>query len=83
MSSLQCISTYRPNATSKGSAPARRGTAKGLARDHRAIAEQVMEWSRRIGFRRSLRVLPDRMLAALGMSRAQAAAEAAKPFWQP
>ena len=83
MSSLQCINTYRPNTTSKAPAPVRRSATEGLARDHRAIAEQVMEWSRRIGFRRSLRVLPDRMLAALGMSRADAAAEAAKPFWQP
>lgn len=82
MSSLQCINTYRPNATSKAPAPVRRATGE-LKRDHRAIAEQVMEWSRRIGFRRSLRVLPDRMLAALGMNRAQAATEAAKPFWQP
>ncbi len=83
MSSLQCINTYRPNATSKAAAPVRRSAAEGLVRDHRSIAEQVTEWSRRIGFRRSLRVLPDTMLAALGMSRAEAAEEAAKPFWQP
>jgi uncharacterized protein YjiS (DUF1127 family) len=83
MSSLQCINTYRPNATSKASAPVRRSATEGLVRDHRAISEQVLEWSRRIGFRRSLRVLPDKMLAALGMNRDQAAEEAAKPFWLP
>lgn len=82
MAHLQCIDTFRPKTASKGSAQ-RRESVGGLARDHRAIAEQVAEWCKRIGYRRSLKVLPDRMLASLGLTRAEAADEAAKPFWQP
>lgn len=83
MATAQFMGTIRPSTAPKASAPGRRETSGGLVRDHRAMAEQVVEWCRRIGYRRSLRVLPDRMLAAMGMSRAEAAEEASKPFWQP
>lgn len=83
MAAVQYIGTIRPNTAPEASAPGRRETSGGLVRDRRAMAEQVLEWCRRIGYRRSLRVLPDRMLSAMGLSRMQAAEEAAKPFWQP
>ena len=82
MASAQYMDTIRPNLAPKAQAPARKETVGGLMRDHRAMSEQVLEWCNRIGFRRSLRVLPDRMLAAMGLTRADAAKEAAKPFWQ-
>lgn len=83
MAATQYIGTIRPHTAPKASAPTRRESSGGLVRDHRAIVEQVHEWCNRIGYRRSLRVLPDRMLAAMGLTRAEAAEEAAKPFWQP
>ncbi len=83
MAATQYMGTIRPNRAPQAAAPKRGETTGGLQRDHRAMAEQVLEWCRRIGYRRSLRVLPDRMLEAMGLSRDQAAEEAAKPFWQP
>ncbi len=83
MSVAQYMGTIRPNTAPRATAPKRKEASGGLARDRRAMSEQVLAWCNRIGFRRSLRVLPDRMLAALGLTREQAAKEAAKPFWQP
>ena len=39
-------------------------------------------WHRRVRSRRQLLTLDDRMLADIGVSRADASCEAAKPFWQ-
>ncbi|MGE4529180.1 MAG: DUF1127 domain-containing protein [Rhodospirillaceae bacterium] len=74
MNKTECLGTYGLRTGRRPAAAARR--------EPRAIAERVAEWCNRIAFRRSLKVLPDRMLAAMGMTRAQAAVEAAKPFWQ-
>ena len=39
-------------------------------------------WHWRVRSRRQLLMLDDRMLADIGLSRVDAASEAAKPFWQ-
>jgi len=74
MNKTECLGTYGLR-TGRGPVAAQR-------HEPRAIAERVTEWCNRIAFRRSLKVLPDRMLAIMGMTREQAADEAAKPFWQ-
>jgi uncharacterized protein YjiS (DUF1127 family) len=40
-------------------------------------------WSARAAQRRSLAELPDALLRDVGLTRGQAGAEAAKPFWRP
>ena len=47
----------------------------------RALAT-ARRWQRRQAGRARLRELDDRLLADVGLSRAVAAREAAKPFWQ-
>jgi len=74
MNKAECLGTYGLRAGMR--------SAEAVRHDPRSIAERVSEWCNRIAFRRSLRVLPDRMLTGMGMTREQAAQEAAKPFWQ-
>jgi uncharacterized protein YjiS (DUF1127 family) len=45
-------------------------------------AEALTLWSARAAQRRKLRELPDDRLRDLGLTRKQALAEAAKPFWR-
>jgi uncharacterized protein YjiS (DUF1127 family) len=47
----------------------------------RALAT-LMQWRERARQRRALREMSDHMLRDIGISRAQAAGEAAKPFWR-
>ena len=53
---------------------------------HRDLATKVLEvlmlWHERARQRRRLLELDDRMLRDIGVSRADAVREAAKPFWQ-
>jgi uncharacterized protein YjiS (DUF1127 family) len=46
-----------------------------------ALVETVETWSARREQRRALQGLPDQMLQDIGRSRAEAEAEANKPFW--
>ena len=41
----------------------------------------LVEWQKRDEMRRHLANLDDRMLADMGLTRAQASREATKPFW--
>lgn len=44
--------------------------------------DRIETWEQRAAQRRALAELDDRALRDIGRSRAEAAAEAAKPFWQ-
>ncbi len=48
-----------------------------------AFVELAQIWAERAGQRRALAALDDPALKDIGVSRADAAAEAAKPFWRP
>ena len=47
------------------------------------IAERLGDWQERMGQRRRLMMMDERMLHDLGLCRDDAIAEAAKPFWKP
>ena len=47
------------------------------------ILEALAEWQGRAAERRNLMELDHRMLKDVGLSRADAAGEYAKPFWKP
>ncbi len=81
MNSVQCIGTYRPSHKSRRTPTAPRRELTAIGERAAAVVEVLSVWCRRIGTRRALRVYPDSMLAAMGLTRAQAAKEAAKPFW--
>lgn len=55
--------------------------ARLLARDVLAILDLVMTWQDRADQRRHLNNLSDRMLADIGLCRADIQAELRKPFW--
>jgi uncharacterized protein YjiS (DUF1127 family) len=57
----------------------RRLAAAALAR---AVVAVVLAWRRRAGQRDDLRRLTDRQLDDIGLTRAEAEREAAKPFWR-
>lgn len=44
--------------------------------------ERIGDWQERIGQRRRLMMMDERMLHDLGLCRDDAIAEAAKPFWK-
>ena len=48
----------------------------------KSLIEPLASWRARAKQRHELLVLDDRLLSDIGISRAQAEAEAAKPFWQ-
>ena len=54
----------------------------GLARLPFAILETVLVWQERDQQRRHLAALDDRLLRDMGISRTDAAREAAIPFWR-
>lgn len=53
--------------------------AAALAR----VADAVSAWGERARQRRDVLGLPDHLLKDIGISRADAEAEAMKPFWRP
>lgn len=55
------------------------GTAELLA----TLSETLQLWRARAAGRRELLALDERSLHDIGISRAQARQEAAKPFWRP
>lgn len=46
------------------------------------FADLLAHWAERSASRRTLQHLPDEVLEDVGLTRAQAADEAAKPFWR-
>ncbi len=54
----------------------------GLARLPLAILKTLLVWQERDQQRRHLAALDDRLLRDMGISRAEAAREAAVPFWR-
>lgn len=57
-----------------------RGQAGGLLR---GIAALIATWQSRAKQRRELQEMEPWVLRDLGLSKAEAASEAAKPFWRP
>ena len=48
----------------------------------KSLIEPLVKWNERSKQRYELLAMDDRLLSDIGISRAQAEAEAAKPFWQ-
>jgi len=48
----------------------------------RSAAETIMVWQERAQMRHALAYLDDRMLRDIGVTRAEAEGEMAKPFWR-
>jgi uncharacterized protein YjiS (DUF1127 family) len=46
------------------------------------ILDRLVDWQERASQRRALATLDDRMLKDLGLTRADVAREAGKPFWR-
>ncbi len=79
MTNAQCSALQRPAADASRSAL---NVIAGLARLPLAILETLLVWQERDQQRRHLAALDDRMLRDIGISRADAAREAAIPFWR-
>lgn len=60
----------------------RHGSAGGFGRTLAALFDTMADWSERRRQRRALEALPDHLLHDIGVSRADAVAEADKPFWR-
>ena len=63
-------------------APASRVALRGIARRTRTILSRLAEWQERSEQRKHLAGMNERMLKDIGISRADAAREANKPFWR-
>ncbi|MDQ2101745.1 DUF1127 domain-containing protein [Azospirillum isscasi] len=57
-------------------------TGEGIGGALVVLFDMVATWSERRRQRRALEALPDHLLQDIGLSRADAATEADKPFWQ-
>jgi uncharacterized protein YjiS (DUF1127 family) len=74
-SGIDCICTCRR--------PGERSNERdGLVRSLRHVAHEVYGWIERRRQRQALQDLDDRCLKDIGISRAAAMNEAAKPFWR-
>ncbi len=79
MTNVQCSTLQSPAVDASQSAPDVIGR---LARLPLAIWETLLVWQERDQQRRHLAALDDRLLSDIGISRADAAREAAVPFWR-
>ncbi len=79
MTNVQCSTLQSPAVDAPRSALD--GIA-GLARLPFAILKTLLVWQERDQQRRHLAALDDRLLRDMGISRAEAAREAAVPFWR-
>lgn len=58
------------------------GYGNGFGRALVVLFDTVADWSERRRQRRALQALPDHLLQDIGVSRADVAQEAEKPFWK-
>ncbi len=79
MTNVQCSTMQGPVAGASRSAL---DVIAGLARLPLAMLETLLIWQERDQQRRHLAALDDRLLSDMGISRADAAREAAIPFWR-
>ncbi len=79
MTNVQCSAQQSPAAGASRSAL---DVVARLARLPLAILETLLVWQERDRQRRHLAALDDRLLRDIGISRADAAREAAIPFWR-
>ncbi len=79
MTNVQCSALQSPAVDTSRSAL---DVIARLARLPLAILETLLVWQERDQQRRHLAALDDRMLSDIGISRADAAREAAVPFWR-
>ncbi len=79
MTNVQCSALQSPAVDASQSA---RDVIARLARLPLAILGILLVWQERGQQRRHLAALDDRLLRDMGMSRADAAREAAIPFWR-
>ncbi len=56
---------------------------RGLRAGAIRVVEILLEWQERASQRRHLAALGDHLLKDMGLSRADVAREASKPFWRP
>jgi uncharacterized protein YjiS (DUF1127 family) len=54
----------------------------GFGNPLKRLFATILTWQQRYELRRHLLAMDDRLLADIGMSRAEARKEAAKPFWR-
>ncbi len=71
-----------PTHTSTLSNSAIRGLWRGAAAAAARAIDTLLRWQELASQRRALLTLDARMLADIGISRADAAREAARPFWE-
>lgn len=79
MTNVQCSALQSPAVDASRSAL---DVIAHLARLPLAILETLLVWQERDRQRRHLATLDDRLLRDIGISRADAAREAAVPFWR-
>ena len=79
MTNVQCSTLQSP---AVGASRSALDVIARLARLPFAILETLLVWQERDQQRRHLAALDDRLLRDMGMSRADAAREAAIPFWR-
>lgn len=79
MSQIQCQTLRQSHA---GARPRSEGPLVWLSRLPWTIAETLLTWQRRANDRRRLASLDPRLLSDMGITEAEAAREAAIPFWR-
>ena len=79
MTNVQCSTLQSP---AVGASRSALDVIGRLARLPLAIMETLLVWQERGQQRRHLAALDDRLLSDMGISRADAAREAALPFWR-
>ncbi len=78
----QSMNTASTGASARASQGASNGYGNGFGRALVALFDTVADWSERRRQRRALQALPDHLLHDIGVSRAEVAQEADKPFWK-
>jgi uncharacterized protein YjiS (DUF1127 family) len=81
---IECTSTISPweRAEWAGALPRTHAFRNAALKGVVAAFDRLAEWQRRAAQRRALVALSDYELKDIGISRADAASEAAKPFWR-